>query len=264
MLDISQPPGTPDDDVRSALTQVRKTRVSTGVAQQLQALMHQGRLAIGERLPSERELSDLLGVSRPAVREALRLLEVMGYLRTDAGRGTFVCSITPAAPPRASLEQLDLFEDERLFEELTVVRETVEPRLAALAAQHASDADVMELRRLHSEVGVHVLAADLAAFTRADLALHNGIADVARNRIFRQLFEDIQVLLLEMRQLSAAALWVSRARVTQREHLAIIDAVARHDEAGASRAMLDHFDGQRHAYHELGERRRRSGFRRPP
>jgi GntR family transcriptional repressor for pyruvate dehydrogenase complex len=253
------------DDVRTALTQVRKTRVSTGVAQQLQALMHQGRLAVGERLPAERELSDLLGVSRPAVREALRLLEVMGYLRTDAGRGTFVCSTTPTAPPRTSLEHLDLFEDERLFEELTVVRETVEPRLAALAAQHASDADVKELRRLHSEVGVHVLAADLAAFTRADLALHNGIADVARNRIFRQLFEDIQILLLEMRQLSAAELWVARARVTQREHLAIIDTVARHDEAGAARAMLEHFAGQRNAYQELtGSQRRHGSSRRPP
>jgi GntR family transcriptional repressor for pyruvate dehydrogenase complex len=228
--------------------------VSTGVAQQLQALMHDGRLAVGERLPAERELSDLLGVSRPAVREALRLLEVMGYLRTDAGRGTFVCATTPLGPPRASREHLDLFEDEQLFEELTVVRETVEPRLAGLAAQHASASDVRELRRLHSDVGTHVLAGDLAAFTRADLALHNGIADVARNRIFRQLVEDIQDLLLEMRQLSAAQLWVARARVTQREHLAVIDAIARHDQAGAERAMLEHFAGQRHAYQELTKR----------
>src|SRR5256885_12397290 len=94
-------------DLRSALTQVTKTRVSTGVAQQLQALIQQGRLAVGAKLPSERELSDLLGVSRPAVREALRLLEVMGYLRTDAGRGTFVRAASPQAPPHASREHLD-------------------------------------------------------------------------------------------------------------------------------------------------------------
>src|SRR5207248_6145935 len=116
-----------------------------------------------------------------------------------------------------SREHLDLFEDEQLFEELCAVRECVEPRLAALAARHASDADLTELRRLHANVGTHVLAGDLAAFTRADLALHNGIADVARNRIFRQLIDDIQDLLLEMRQLSLAALWVSRARSTQQE-----------------------------------------------
>src|SRR5262252_5545741 len=102
------------DDVRASLTQVRKTRVSTGVAQQLQVLMQQGRLAVGEKLPSERELSDLLGVSRPAVREALRLLEVMGYLQTEAGRGTFVCATTALDSPRTSRERLDLFEDERL------------------------------------------------------------------------------------------------------------------------------------------------------
>jgi len=249
------------DDVRASLTQVRKTRVSTGVAQQLQVLMQQGRLAVGEKLPSERELSDLLGVSRPAVREALRLLEVMGYLQTEAGRGTFVCATTAPDSPRTSRERLDLFEDERLFEELTVVGETVEPRLAALAAQQASGSDIKELRRLHSEVGTHVLAGDLAAFTRADLALHNGIADVARNRIFRQFIVDIQDLLLEMRQLSAAELWVTRARFTQLEHLAVIDAIARHDEAGAARAMLEHFAGQRQAYQELAQRRPRPARR---
>ncbi len=260
-----QPARADDDDVRSALTQVRKTRVSTGVAQQLQTLMHQGRLAKGEKLPAERELSDLLGVSRPAVREALRLLEVMGYLRTDAGRGTFVCATTPLGPPRASREHLDLFEDEQLFEELTVVRETVEPRLAALAARQATEADLKELRLLHSAVGTHVLAVDLAAFTRADLALHNRIADVARNRIFRQLIEDIQDLLLEMRQLSLAELWVPRARITQREHQAVIDAIAHHDEAGAARAMLEHFARQRNALQErTGLRRRHGSSRRPP
>src|SRR5262249_39150735 len=156
------------------------------------------------RLPSERELSDLLGVSRPAVREALRLLEVMGYLRTDAGRGTFVCATVPPGAPRATRERLDLFEDEQLFEELMVARETVEPRLASLAARHASAQDIKELRRLHADVGAHVLASDLAAFTRADLVLHNHVADVAGNRIFRWLIDDLQELLLEMRQLSLA------------------------------------------------------------
>jgi GntR family transcriptional regulator, transcriptional repressor for pyruvate dehydrogenase complex len=235
-------------EVRSALGHIPRTRVSAGVVQQLQALMHQGRLTVGDKLPGERELCDLLGVSRPALREALRLLEVMGYLRTDARRGTFVCATTPAGPPRASRPRLDLFDDERLFEELMDVRETVEPRLAALAAQQASADDIRELRRLHAEVGTHVLASDLAAFTRADLALHNGIADVARNRIFRQLLNDIQDLLLEMRQISLADLWLSRARITQREHLAVIDAIARQDEPGAARAMLEHFSGQRNAY----------------
>jgi GntR family transcriptional repressor for pyruvate dehydrogenase complex len=252
------------DDLRSALTQVTKTRVSTGVAQQLQALVQQGRLAVGAKLPAERELSDLLGVSRPAVREALRLLEVMGYLRTEAGRGTFVRASTPLSPPRVSPEHLDLFDDERLFEELSAVRETVEPRLAALAAQKATPSDVKELRRLHSDVGTHILAGDLAAFTRADLALHNRIADVAGNRIFRQLIDDIQDLLLEMRQLSLAELWVARARVTQQEHLAIIDAIAHHDEARAAQAMLDHFAAQAHALAELARRRPRPAFHERP
>src|SRR5438105_14289906 len=105
-------PARVDSDLRSSLMPVRKTRVSSGVAQQLQTLMHQGRLAVGERLPAERELSDLLGVSRPAVREALRHLEVMGYLRTDAGRGTFGCATTPLGPARGAREHLELLEDD--------------------------------------------------------------------------------------------------------------------------------------------------------
>jgi len=235
-------------DVRLALTVVTKARVSTRVAQQLQRLIEQGTLVVGQKLPSERELVGLLGVSRPAVREALRLLEIMGFLRTDAGRGTFVCASIPSPRPAAVRDRLDLFEDPYLWEQLAMARETVEPRVAALAAASATDDEIKGLRRLHAEVGQHILAADLAAFTRADLALHNAIADSARNRIFRLFLDSIQQLLLEMRQLSMADLRAPRARETQREHLAIINAIATHNAERAERAMLDHFSDQRRAY----------------
>src|SRR5688572_30455272 len=71
---------------RPNLVAVRKTRVSATVVQQIQSLIHSGELRRGQQLPSERGLTEMLGVSRPSVREALRLLEVMGYIRSDAGR----------------------------------------------------------------------------------------------------------------------------------------------------------------------------------
>jgi len=238
----------PAATVAHAFTTIRKARVSAAVVQQIEQLVRDGVLRGGERLPSERELASRLGVSRPAVREALRLLEVMGYLRTEAGRGTFVCAPLPSAAARPLREQLDLLEDDTLFEQLMVVREAIEPAIAMLAARHATEEDVRTLRRAHAEVGRQVVAGDLAAFTRADLALHNAITEVARNRVFRHIIAGLQDLLLAMRQLSMVDLAAPRAREAQREHLAIIEAIARHDEAGAARAMLEHFAQQRRAY----------------
>jgi GntR family transcriptional repressor for pyruvate dehydrogenase complex len=241
-------------DLRSALTTVTKTRVSTDVAQQLRKLIEQDTLQVGHKLPSERELVNLLGVSRPVVREALRLMEVMGYLRTDAGRGTFVAARTPPHTSPAAGERLALFADDRLVDELAVVRETIEPRLAALAAEVATEDDVRELRRLQAEADATLEAGDLAAFVRADLALHNGIAQVANNRVFRRMLDDIQDLLLEMRQLTTAELRATRTRKAHLEHRAIVDAIARHDPPAAGRAMLAHFEAQRRAYARLMSR----------
>jgi GntR family transcriptional repressor for pyruvate dehydrogenase complex len=123
--------------VREALTAVTKTRVSGAVVQQLQGLIRDGVLTTGERLPGERELAARLRVSRMSVREALRLLEVMGQIRTDAGRGTFVVDAPPPVPRPVPRERLDLLEDDTLFEQLAIVREAIEPRVAALAARHA-------------------------------------------------------------------------------------------------------------------------------
>lgn len=246
---------TAGGDSRADFTIVAKRRVSAEVVQQIQARIRDGALRPGEQLPSERELAARLGVSRMSVREGLRLLEVMGYLRTDAGRGTFVAPQPEPVGGRVTRERLDLLEDETLFEQLAVVREAIEPRLAALAARLATPEDLARLWERHAEVGRHAEARDLAAFTRADLALHNAIADVARNRVFRHIIDDLQELLLEMRQISIADLAPNRLGDTQCEHQCILEAIAAGDEAAATQAMLDHFAAQRRAYQVARQRR---------
>jgi len=156
---------------------------------------------------------------------------------------------------RAADEPLVLFADSRLVEELAVVRETIEPRLAALAAEVATDDDVRELQRLQAEADGYLVAGDLAAFVRADLVLHNGIARVANNRVFRRILDDIQDLLLEMRQLTTVELRAPRTRKAHWEHQRIVDAIARHDPPAAARAMLAHFGAQRRASARLTAKR---------
>jgi GntR family transcriptional repressor for pyruvate dehydrogenase complex len=241
----------------TAFTAVPKTRLSAAVVQQVQALIRDGTLQEGQRLPAERELAATLGVSRMSVREALRLLEVMGHLHTDAGRGTFVCRLPEPAPRPASRAGLDLLEDGALFDQLATVREAIEPKIAALAARHATESEVARLYDLHAAVARQIEAGDLAAFTRADLALHNAIADAARNRIFSHILDDLQGLLLEMRQISVADLSSPRARAAHREHAAVVDAIARHDEDGAARTMVAHFVAQRRAYTRVAASRPR-------
>jgi GntR family transcriptional repressor for pyruvate dehydrogenase complex len=233
---------------RPNLVAVRKTRVSATVVQQIQSLIHSGELRRGQQLPSERELTELLGVSRPSVREALRLLEVMGYIRSDAGRGTFVSGPPALVGPDVSRRRLDLLEDEDLFYQLAVARQAIEPRIAALAARSATKEDVEHLYRLHEEAGALVHARDMVAWTHADLALHNAIAEVARNLVFLHILDDLQDVLLTMRQLSVANVPGQRPAAAHREHAAIIEPIASGDEEGAARAMMEHFANWLRAY----------------
>lgn len=234
--------------VLSKLTAVSKVRASTEVVRQVRAHIEDGTFQEGHRLPAERELADRLGVSRPVVREALRLLEVMGYIRTDAGRGTFVSRPLEPVQPRARREHLDLLEDQTLFEQLMAVRQAIEPPIARLAAERATAVAITRLRELHAEGEALALAGDIAAFTRADLAFHNALADAAGNRVFREIVDHLQDLLLAMRQISLADLSQPRARMTLHEHGRILEATARADGDEAYRAMLDHFGAQSQAY----------------
>ena len=109
-------------------------------------MISQGELKPGDRIPSERELAAMLGVSRPSVREAIMVLDAMGLVEARQGGGTYVRSLTETclADPLTQMVEAD----PRLLPALVEVRKGLESWSAYLAAQRADAHDLKQLQEL--------------------------------------------------------------------------------------------------------------------
>src|SRR5690242_6588430 len=119
---------------------IESRRLYRQIADQLSRLIDKGEFRVGARLPSERDLSEQLGVSRPSVREALIALEVEGLVEVRGGAGVFVCARKPVnASHRAEVSQPGPFD-------LIRARWIIESEAAALAATHATPEHLQRLK----------------------------------------------------------------------------------------------------------------------
>ena len=139
---------------------IEPQRLYRQISDQLRKLIVDGEFAVGSRLPSERELSVQLGVSRPSLREALIALEVEGYIEVRMGSGIYVC-----APPMQRELRHDLSGEEGPLE-LIRAREMIEGEVAYAAAQHGSKQQIAAVEEAyslmiaHAEAGIDPLEAD--------------------------------------------------------------------------------------------------------
>jgi len=179
----------------------REERLSDRVAKQLEELILRGLLKTGLKLPSERELADLFGVSRTVIREAVHNLSARGLLEARAGGGgTFVrAPSTDSVTDSLSLLLRSRSED-YYIEHLHEVRRVLEVEIAGLAAERASEQDLKKLEAILQQMEEsredHEVSATL------DVEFHKTLAVAARNPIFLILLESIGDILLEIRRLS--------------------------------------------------------------
>lgn len=212
---------------------VRKTRAYEEIVRQVQSLTERELLKPGDRLPSERDLAEQFRVSRVTVRQALSVLQVMGLIESRVGDGTFAG--TPSNPVVTVLAPMLNPPKSTLLEQLEL-RRLIEPEVARLAAERASDAQIGEMRR---SIQVQVMKLDEGiSFVEEDSALHLTIARSTQNSLLVRMIESIHELLRGSREESL------RARPSMERSLAghrrIIDAIAKHDPAAARKAMLRH------------------------
>ncbi len=186
----------------------------------------------GDRLPTERELSARLGVSRSVVREAAQRLELQGLIEIRQGSGMKVVDKLHK-PLNHALHLLVPDETQRL-EHLTEVRLALEPENARLAAERATVAQLRELRRAHEQLK---LAQGFEDQVAADMAFHRLLAEASGNPISALLMQSLSELL----QVSLAH---GYRRVTPelaiRQHGALLVALEKRDPAAAARAMHRH------------------------
>ncbi|SFQ21814.1 MULTISPECIES: FadR/GntR family transcriptional regulator [Actinomadura] len=211
------------------------------------------RLKPGDRLPPERELAVLLGVSRPVVREAVRELAARGQLSVRHGRGIFVETPSAAQDLRAAIagEQVGL-------QELFDMREVLEVAAVGWAAAHATDDDVAALREALARLDEAATpeSPDFATLQLLDSAFHLKIVEIARNRF---LLKTVGVLQDMMHASMRTTLSLpGRIKASSACHHEILDAIVAHDEAEATRAMRDHLESARTAALSRLEEKRRT------
>lgn len=207
-------------------------RLFQGIADKIVAMIEEGELAPGARLPGERELAERFGVSRVTIREAEIALQAIGRIEIKTGSGVYV-----AEQPRAGagvLPEVSAFE-------LTEARALFEAEAAALAAPIISADKLAELDRL-----LAVMAAedcDKERSTAADRDFHALIAAASGNQAIIHVINELWRLRTEVPQVrqAHAAVCMSDVDALQREHGAIVDALKKRDPQGARIAMRQHF-----------------------
>ena len=164
---------------------IRPSRVSEEVAEQIKQAILQGHFKAGEKLPPERQLADEFEVSRVAVREALRLLEISGFIVTRQGAtgGAFVTDLTLEAMSKAFS---DLFLVGKFsIPELCQARLLLEPEIARMAAESITPAYAEKLKRAleREEEPIQSLSQDLDTKT----SVHFLLLEMCENRLYRAL-----------------------------------------------------------------------------
>jgi len=175
---------------------VRSSRLYEQIVKQIEDSVLKGILKPGDQLPAERELAEQFGVSRTAVREAIKALSEKGLVESYSGRGTFVTNGTSHAM-RQSLDLIMRIGQAEGSAQLAEVRDILEPEIAALAALRAEDQHLESLREAVNVMDASKHEAD--AFIEADLDFHLALAEAAANPLILSLIDSIVGLLREQR-----------------------------------------------------------------
>lgn len=213
---------------------LQRRSAAAEAADMIRRMIVAGKLKPGQQLPPERELCQTLGISRPTLRETLRSLIAVNVLESRHGAGTFVTALDTATLTEPLRFVLSL--SPAVVAELFEARLLIEPELAALAAQRATEEQRSSLaecvRRTHDSV------ADPQAMLELDVELHRLIAAAARNELLVRMLETLHGLARDSRSVTVSVPGVAAA--TAREHEEIARAVIDGDPDAARQAMHRH------------------------
>ncbi|WP_205965891.1 FadR/GntR family transcriptional regulator [Paracoccus liaowanqingii] len=218
-----------------------KAPVTQMIARRLQDMIRSGELKAGERLPSQRVLSEQMNVSRPTLREALLTLETLGLVQTLPARGTFVRD-QASRPAQAAWRYDDAHDLRDVFQ----TRLLIEAEICALAAEAMTWDTIDTLQSAAATFRDAWHRGDLVAHVEADLALHQAIADACPNRMLANVYANMQHLLSETQRQPIPNTDPDRMLQSIEEHRSIIAALEGQDAEGARRHMQQHIRNTAH------------------
>lgn len=214
-------------------------RLSEGIVREIIEAVRTGRLAPGQRLPSERQLAENFGVSRVSIREGLRVLELLEMIEVRHNTGAFVTSKGGRGNGRLLRHWLTTHRSEVI--ELLEVREALESRAAEAAAHRFASIDIPKIA---SDSGLEELAI-------LDIDFHNRVADASGNNVLAAMIRELNDALKESRY--AMFTMPGRPAKSQRDHQKIVTAIRRGDGPSAHEAMRIHIAQVRAQVQQLSD-----------
>ena len=221
------------------LEPIRPKKISEEIVNQIKQLISKGDLKPGDRIPSERELATMLGVSRPSVREAIMVLEAMGFLDSRQGGGTFVKALTEGSimDPLAKLVEK---RDPELLRALAEVRMGLEGWSAYLAAKRATAEDIAELRRLYAIMEKQ--AARGGWNPEVDAEFHFAITAASHNSLQMHVLDSIHSIFSATIQVALMEFYRQQGyiQLLLTQHREIMEAIVAQDPERARQKMMEH------------------------
>lgn len=232
---------------------VDRKSVVDSVRQQIVELIRSGQLKAGEQLPSEKDLRESLGVSRPALREAIRTLVGEGLLEVRRGHGTFVKEPTSSSAIQAEVLSLLLLPED--LKEIQDARRLIEPEIAARAAVSASDQILLKLESLLNEMEQIARSGDSIFETAWEF--HRQLALATGNRAIAKILDT----LYEAIRVAERPLYDRHFDPVEdiQEHRSLLEVIRDRDAALARDAMIKHLGGVEEGLgRALGDERRQT------
>jgi GntR family transcriptional repressor for pyruvate dehydrogenase complex len=207
------------------------------VVNRILELIRTGSLRAGDRLPPERELIQIFGISRPSLREALRALSTLGVIQSRHGGGAYVSDLEA----RTLLAPLDFFLSltPANFKDAFDSRRVIEIEIARRAAKDATKADIRDLGEI---ISAHeTVQDDPVGFRILDSRFHEKLSTIAGNAVLERIAYGLYNLGLDFQNFDRRAS-SNPGLIAQstEDHAAIAEAIARHDPEGAARAIERH------------------------
>ena len=220
---------------------VKPTRIYEKVVEELKDLISRGELRPGDPLPPERQMMEDLGVSRSSLREAFRVLELIGLIESVPGKGRFV-----RRPVTESGESRNIPLEGAAVLELMEARRIIDPAIAGEAAKRALPADLTKIRRVLSRTEQNLESS--AHRAQCDFDFHLALAEATHNFIFVNIAKMTFNLIMATHERIYGCLTDKQAFL--KEHSGLYTAIVDHDAKLAAKIAGTHID---RVYHTLQE-----------
>jgi len=216
---------------------INRISITDEAVSQIRVEILSGKYKVGDRLATENELAEQLGVGRSTVREAMRMLKALGFIEIRQGKGAFVAKVSEDTDEKLR----DWFTSNKIrLADFMEVRMSLEPLAVRLAVERAADAEIAGIEKILEVFEGAVDTGNALDLALSDEAFHTAIAEASRNNLLIMMNRTISEYFRDYRARSFAV----KANIADalEPHRKIMAALKARDAAAGSREMIKHLE----------------------